>query len=166
MGCHPRLNKVSGKTAVDLMGPEFLSHYMSSTPPSCWNDCAAAAEASPRAPAPPYRTALLTASGDATEHQAVHVRSRTAWTPHLMCVDFRWCQEYDTVGSCSFVSSFLPVTIFFFNAAYWPCFYRKGNTVTFLLGAKPLEFLSFAAFLTMQPERWELAHGKPGRSAL
>lgn len=48
-GCHPRLNKVSGKTAVDLTGPEFLSHYISLMPPSSWNDCAAA-EASPRTP--------------------------------------------------------------------------------------------------------------------
>lgn len=48
--------------------------------------------------------------------------------------------------------SFLSLQFVFFNPAYWPCFYRNRNTVTFLLGANPLEFLSFAAFLTMQPE--------------
>lgn len=68
-----------------------------------------------------------------------------------------------TLCEAANLSAFLPVTIFFLNTAYLPCFYRKGNTVTFLL--KTLKFRSFAALLTMQPESWEHTHRKPGRNA-
>lgn len=54
-GCRLSLNKVSGKTAIGLAGPEFLSHYISPTPPSSWSNRAAAAEASP---SPQPRTAI------------------------------------------------------------------------------------------------------------
>lgn len=62
-GCRLSLNKVSGKTAIGLAGPEFLSRYISPTPPSSWSDRAAAAEASP-SPSPRPRTAVRHRSPD------------------------------------------------------------------------------------------------------
>lgn len=61
--CHPSLNKGSGKTAVDLMGPEFLSLYISSSAHLPGMTVQLLLQHSPGLPVLLYHTA----SGDTTE---------------------------------------------------------------------------------------------------
>lgn len=171
-GCHPSLNKGSGKTVIDLTGPEFLCLIIYLWCPP-FPGMSAQLLLRHRPSSPP-----ASPCHHPTQFSRQHLEIRQDIEcfifgaglpgPCISCVWILGGVRSRMLWGAGHLSalSFLSWFIFFFNTVYWPCFYRKGNTVTFLLGAKPLEFLSSAAFLTMQPEGWEHTHGKTGRSAL